>query len=667
MKGHRQTTDGVGYETEYAYNLSGAMVEQRYPSGRVVKNVLDASGDLSMVQSARCMDAAAGTDAECTAQAGLWNYAKNFTYNPAGAVTSMQLGNGRWESTAFNSRLQPTQIALGATPNATNLLKLDYSYGSTANNGNVLSQTITVPSVTIGGTTHNGFTAVQNYAYDALNRLDDAAEYIDGSPTPSWRQDFTFDRYGNRSFAEGNTTFEGFEKLCASGTELCAELRKVLNPSANASDNRLSSSDGYVFDPAGNTIRDPQSRRFTYDGENKQVKVETLDLNGNPVSTVGEYEYDGDGKRVKKHVPATGEVTVFVYDAGGKLIGEYSTVAAPQSPKVSYTTADHLGSPRILTDENGATISRRDFMPYGEEIATPERHPNLSYTAADVRQKFTGYERDTETALDFAQARYFNSGFGRFSSPDDFLNDTHVNDPQSWNLYVYVRNNPLYFVDPDGEVKRDADGNVITVERKDKDRNTKTINGKTYYVYPGKVDGKQIVWEVKKVWIYGDNDKDNKNGIKAYEVVGDAQILEKKKDDNGRNFDSLVGVEETKEILGGTALNKTNCHGTTFASGQVWIENDQVTKLMKYDGFRPLGTNERAEVNDVGVYRTDEYINEHSVRVNSVNDKGVVNVISKGGIQPQFILPPGPGKNTAWTDPVSRIEYFTQRAKPKKR
>ncbi|MBK9163453.1 MAG: hypothetical protein IPM21_05970 [Acidobacteria bacterium] len=40
-------------------------MEQRYPSGRVVKNVLDTSGDLSMVQSARCMNAAAGT-----AQAG---------------------------------------------------------------------------------------------------------------------------------------------------------------------------------------------------------------------------------------------------------------------------------------------------------------------------------------------------------------------------------------------------------------------------------------------------------------------------------------------------------------------------------------------------------------------------------------------------------------------
>jgi hypothetical protein len=174
------------------------LVEQTYPSGRVVKNVLDNKGDLEMVQSKK------------NSSAGYWNHARNFTYNAAGAVTSMQLGNGRWESTQFNSRLQPTQIALGATPNATNLLKLDYTHGTTANNGNLLSQTITVPSVTIGGTTHNGFTAVQNYAYDALNRLDDAAEYIDGSPTPSWRQDFTFDRYGNRSFVEGNTTFEGF-------------------------------------------------------------------------------------------------------------------------------------------------------------------------------------------------------------------------------------------------------------------------------------------------------------------------------------------------------------------------------------------------------------------------------------------------------------------------
>lgn len=68
----------------------------------------------------------------------------------------------------------------------------------------------------------------------------------------------------------------------------------------------------------------------------------------------------------------------------------------------------------------------------------------------DVRQQFTGYERDNEINLDFAQARYYNSQHGRFTSPDDFRNDTNLKDAQSWNLYVYVRNNPLVFVDPTG-------------------------------------------------------------------------------------------------------------------------------------------------------------------------------------------------------------------------
>jgi hypothetical protein len=53
--------------------------------------------------------------------------------------------------------------------------------------------------------------------------------------------------------------------------------------------------------------------------------------------------------------------------------------------------------------------------------------------------------------LDYAQARYYASAQGRFTSPDDFLNDTHTPDPASWNLYVYVRNNPLRYTDPEGE------------------------------------------------------------------------------------------------------------------------------------------------------------------------------------------------------------------------
>jgi RHS repeat-associated protein len=48
-------------------------------------------------------------------------------------------------------------------------------------------------------------------------------------------------------------------------------------------------------------------------------------------------------------------------------------------------------------------------------------------------------------------SRYYASPLGRFVNPDDFLNDTRVYDPASWNLYAYVRNNPLNLIDPTGE------------------------------------------------------------------------------------------------------------------------------------------------------------------------------------------------------------------------
>lgn len=84
---HKKTTDGTDYTTGYTYNLGGVLIEETYPSGRVVKNILDARGDLSAVQSKK------------NSTSGYWNYANSFTYNAVGAVTSMQLGNGHWEST----------------------------------------------------------------------------------------------------------------------------------------------------------------------------------------------------------------------------------------------------------------------------------------------------------------------------------------------------------------------------------------------------------------------------------------------------------------------------------------------------------------------------------------------------------------------------------------
>jgi RHS repeat-associated protein len=71
-----------------------------------------------------------------------------------------------------------------------------------------------------------------------------------------------------------------------------------------------------------------------------------------------------------------------------------------------------------------------------------------------------GYERDNETGLDFAQARYFSSIQGRFTSPDPLnpIFEYHgvafvawLGEPQRWNRYAFALNNPLRYVDQDGE------------------------------------------------------------------------------------------------------------------------------------------------------------------------------------------------------------------------
>jgi RHS repeat-associated protein len=443
---HRQTTDGgdpSGYTTGYTYNLAGALVEETYPSGRVIKNVLDGDGDLSIVQSKK------------DANHGFWNYAQSFTYSAAGAVTSMQRGNGRWESTVFNSRLQPTQIALGATAGGFDLLKLNFEYGdwttggtidSAKNNGNIVQQTITVPN----SPAHtDAFLAVQKYYYDPLNRIDDATEDVTpngGTASRSWQQDFSYDRYGNRNVVEANTTT--IPRNCGTSPNLavCTADRQKYNPAINTSNNRLSTSDGYAFDPAGNTTDDPDGRTFIYDAENKQAEVRDASDN-----VVGQYFYNGDGQRVKKIVPATGEVTVFVHDAAGKQIAEYSTTVAPQTEaKVNYLTADHLGSPRINTDQSGAVVSRHDYHPFGEEISSRQRINHPEYHGDEVRKQFTGYERDEETELDYAQARYYAKELGRFTLPDPLLASGRPGSPQTWNRFAYVLNNPLITVDRNG-------------------------------------------------------------------------------------------------------------------------------------------------------------------------------------------------------------------------
>ena len=73
--------------------------------------------------------------------------------------------------------------------------------------------------------------------------------------------------------------------------------------------------------------------------------------------------------------------------------------------------------------------------------------------ADNTRHKFTGQQRDAETELDYFLARYYAAAHGRFTSPDA-VSGNPLN-PQTLNLYAYVQNNPLKFIDPTGHLAQD--------------------------------------------------------------------------------------------------------------------------------------------------------------------------------------------------------------------
>ena len=235
----------------------------------------------------------------------------------------------------------------------------------------------------------------------------------------------------------------------------------VHNLSFSSATNRITTS-GYAYDSAGNLTND-SIQSYGFDGENK---IKTVD------GVSGVYGYDGDGNRARKNF-ALGEQVRMVY-SGGQLIAEYDIsngslkkeyiyaakgliATVEPSAGTKYTTSDHLGSPRVVTNSSGSVVSRHDYLPFGEELfaGTGGRTTAQGYSASDgVRHHFTQKERDNETGLDYFGARYYASTQGRFTGVDPApVTKKQVVNPQDLNRYSYVANNPLVFFDADGREK----------------------------------------------------------------------------------------------------------------------------------------------------------------------------------------------------------------------
>src|SRR5262249_16473395 len=178
---------------------------------------------------------------------------------------------------------------------------------------------------------------------------------------------------------------------------------------------------------------------YSYDGANRMKQLNT---------SAAAYTYFG-ALRIKKVAGST--TTVYIYSGSkpiveyvnGSLSAEYiyggvGLLATLRSGSTTYHHPDHLYN-RAETDSSGNVLRSYGHAPFGE---------NWYETGTADKWKFTSYERDSESGLDYALFRYYVSGHGRFTSAD--LLGGHLSSPQSLNRYSYSRNDPANLIDPAG-------------------------------------------------------------------------------------------------------------------------------------------------------------------------------------------------------------------------
>jgi RHS repeat-associated protein len=434
-----RTINNVTKTTSYTYNLDSSVASLTNPSGRIITYTPDTAGRPSNVMDhSTSVYYATGTCANDVSGNGA-------CYAPQGAIAELQNGSSLFSTHIYNNRLQPcwmyttTGTALAwsttlctGTATAGNMLDLKYNFSLGSDNGNPTSITNNRVS-----------DRSQTFTYDQSNRIATAQTTATHSSDSAdcWGQAFGYDSTGNW----GNLLSIGG---ASSAYSACTQ------GSLSIAVNTANQITGDTYDAAGNlwVVLGAGGATYTYNAENQITSTSNSSMT---------YIYDGDGNRVEKsgteiywyggsnvldETDTTGSTTnssfnEYVFFGGNRIARRDS------SGDVFYNLSDHLATSRVIAEvASGKTTPTlcydADFEPFGAEHA---------YTSTcSQKYKFTGKERDTESGLDNFGKRYNASTIGRFMSPDAFFKDSHVGDPQSWNEYTYVRNNPLRYTDPTG-------------------------------------------------------------------------------------------------------------------------------------------------------------------------------------------------------------------------
>ncbi len=345
-------------------------------------------------------------------------------------------------STTYNVAGQPLTINIGGFSDHDT-----YTYDS--NTGRMRTYNFTVGSTpaSIQGTltwntngtlaslaTTDGFNAsgaqTCNYLYDDLDRLGTPPGSSSASVTCGslWQQTFTYDAFGNIT-KSGSITW---------------------NPGYNLS-NRYTLA-GASYDANGNLLNDT-FHTYTWDASGHPMTIDSTSCGSSGTCLT----YDALGRMVEKSVGST--FTEVLYSPVGKtaiMSGQTANSAYFPLPGGStlfesgstggtrhFWHKDWLGSVRFssaITNRN--SIIDRAFAPFGEV------YDDLGATN---EIDFTGDTQDTVAKTYDTANREFDPTQGRWISPDPAgISAASALNPQSWNRYAYVVNNPLTLADPDG-------------------------------------------------------------------------------------------------------------------------------------------------------------------------------------------------------------------------
>jgi RHS repeat-associated protein len=279
------------------------------------------------------------------------------------------------------------------------------------------------------------------FVYDEYGRIRKAS-LLQGSTAHT--QEFTYDRYGNIR----TITTSGESNPAVPAVDEATNRINLPGPTTNmvgtydASGNltRYSGVDEFRYDALDvmtESIVAGERRVYLYTANNERIGI--LNVAGNVIIGSEWTLRDASAKVLRR----------LSRDAAGAwrwdedYIYRGSQLLAAEVPgNTLHFHSDHLGTPRVITGNGGVRIAAHTYYPFGRELTASSQDGE--------RMKFTGHERDA-TNLDYMHARSYLPWTGRFLSVDPTRASAKPSVPQSWNRYSYAANNPLKFVDRNGQ------------------------------------------------------------------------------------------------------------------------------------------------------------------------------------------------------------------------